>query len=142
MRLCGAVSAAGEAIMAMKNFPWGKLALAGGTLVGIAFTYYLRRGAGSEKNAALIPDIIEDEIDKVVDHLNRKFSKAWVTRGLDALTLATASSLSPTGKILLGILDEVEKWAAKQPTAVGTDRGAQKRQRAAEIYRDRHSVHA
>ncbi|EYF06959.1 hypothetical protein [Chondromyces apiculatus] len=128
--------------MAKKSFPWGKVALVGGTLAGVALAYYARRGAGSEKNAVLIPDVIEDEIDKVVDQLNERFDREWVTRGLDALTLGLAATLSPTGKLLLAVLDEVEQWASDHPNIAGINLGPVKRKRAADMFRERHPAHA
>jgi hypothetical protein len=52
----------------------GKAVGAGAVMYGL---YYLLSGAGSEQNAALIPDSIEDKLDMVVERLNKKFGKAW-----------------------------------------------------------------
>ena len=48
----------------------GKVALGVAGVAGSLLLYYALAGAGSEKNAALIPDSIEERLDKVVDELN------------------------------------------------------------------------
>jgi len=48
-----------------------------GTAVLMGGLYYLFSGEGSDQNAPLIPDSIEDKLDMVVDRLNKKFGNAW-----------------------------------------------------------------
>ncbi len=48
-----------------------------GTAALLGGLYYLVSGAGSEQNAPLIPDSIEDKLDMVVDRLNKRLGKAW-----------------------------------------------------------------
>ena len=82
--------------MARKAKPqgWIGLAIAGGAAaLGTAAYYYLRDGAGSEKDAALIPKVIEDQLDRVVDALNQHFGRKWVNLGLGALQKGLASVL-------------------------------------------------
>lgn len=73
------------------------LAVGGGLvgLVGCAALYYLMAGAGSEKNAALIPDSIEARLDTVVDALNDQFGKQWVDFGIAVLQAGLAKILPP-----------------------------------------------
>src|SRR5262245_2991141 len=52
---------------------------------GAFWLYYLLAGPGRRKNAALIPDAIEDRIDAVVEALDARFGKNWVNLGLGAL---------------------------------------------------------
>lgn len=78
-----------------ETFGAGLLVVGGGLLL-----YYLKAGAGSEKNAALIPDTIEKKLDMVVDKLNRKFNKRWGN-----LTIAALSAALP--KELVGLVNSV-----------------------------------
>lgn len=45
---------------------------------------YLQRGRGQD-NSPLVPDFIEDPIDRVVAGLNNAFGHQWVTRALNVL---------------------------------------------------------
>jgi len=70
-----------------------KVLMVGGGVLGGALLYYLMAGAGSEKNAALIPDAIEDRLDLVVKALDGRFGKVWVGRGIAALKSALSETL-------------------------------------------------
>lgn len=84
-----------------------------GTVIGIvgavamaglaAALYYLKSGVG-EADAALIPNAIEDRIDRVIAALNQRFGKQWVDRRLGELQTVIAASL-PTP--LVGLVDVV-----------------------------------
>lgn len=63
----------------------GKLLTGLGLSAVVGLLYYVVAGAGSERNAALIPDSIEARLDKVVDTLNRQYGKQWVAFALSAL---------------------------------------------------------
>lgn len=85
-----------------------KKALAATAAVGAGalFLYYLNAGAGSEKNAALIPDAIEDRLDDVVKALDGKYGKAWVNREI-AILKAGLSTILPAP--LVSLVDAVTK---------------------------------
>ena len=53
-------------------------------LVGWVALSYLKTGRGTN-NSPLLPDTIEDPIDRVVGALNNIFGQRWVTAGLNAL---------------------------------------------------------
>jgi hypothetical protein len=47
---------------------------------------YLRTGRG-RNNSRLIPDALEDRIDRLIEVLNREVGPRWVDLGLDALQI-------------------------------------------------------
>ena len=53
-------------------------------LLGFMAVAYLKTGRG-QSNSPLVPDRLEDPIDKVVATLNNIFGRRWVTAGLNAL---------------------------------------------------------
>ena len=53
-------------------------------LLGFVAMAYLKTGRG-QINSPLVPDRIEDPIDRVVATLNNIFGRKWVTAGLNAL---------------------------------------------------------
>jgi hypothetical protein len=59
------------------------LILLGAAVAGVLLLY-LKTGRG-ENNSPLIPDSIEDPIDRIVYALNQKFGRRWVNLGLDVL---------------------------------------------------------
>lgn len=65
-----------------------------GTAAAAFGLYYLVAGAGKEKNAALIPDSIEDQLDMTVEHLNNIFGKSWIQYAIDALQQALPAPLT------------------------------------------------
>lgn len=72
---------------------WGQVLAVGGAALLAGALYYVKAGAGSEKNAALIPDAVEDPIDQIVDTLNRTFGKNWVDLTLSVLEKALEHAL-------------------------------------------------
>jgi len=68
-------------------------------------------GAGSEKNAALIPDAIEDPIDKVVDGLNRKLGRNWGNSTLSDLEKVLENALPPETVALVKFIHKAELLA-------------------------------
>lgn len=89
----------------------GAAVLAGG--VGTVAYYYLKAGAGSKKNAAYIPDAIEDQLDMVVEALNRKFGTRWVDRGLSALQRALGRTLPPPLAAIIDVVYQAELRGAE-----------------------------
>lgn len=55
-----------------------------GVLLAVVGLIYLQTGRGKD-NAPLIPDALEDPMDRVVSALNQRFGHPWVTMGLDVL---------------------------------------------------------
>jgi hypothetical protein len=49
------------------------------------FLSYLQSGRGTSNNSPLVPDAIEDPMDRVVEALNDAFGHQWVTRTLNVL---------------------------------------------------------
>lgn len=110
------------------------LLAATGLLLGGFLLYYLKDGAGSERNAALLPDEIEDNLDRVVDELNRLFGRRWVDRGIAALEKSLSAILPTPVVALVSVVHETEKWAARQRTMGRPVSGLQKRRFAAARY--------
>jgi hypothetical protein len=74
----------GDGSMAKRGGDNGLLILGASLLVGWVALSWLKTGRG-ENNSPLIPDAIEDPIDRVVATLNNIFGQRWVTAGLNAL---------------------------------------------------------
>ena len=91
------------------------VAVAGLTVVGAMGLYYLTAGFGRENNAALIPDAIEDRIDHVVDVLNSKVGKRWVTWGAGQLKSFLRSYLPAPLVGLVDVVHAVEKESHRVP---------------------------
>jgi hypothetical protein len=98
----------------------GGIALASAGAIGL---YYLLTGAGKEKNSALIPDAIEDKLDRVVETLNRTFGKGW---GSYAVLALQATLPAP----LVGLVHFVH--VAEQQHGLSGD---QKRKHASQLWR-------
>lgn len=122
-----------------RRFPWlGVLGLGGVSLAALVSVVYLKWGAGSKKNSAVIPDMIEDEIDKVVDFLNKKYP-GWASKGMETLSRTLESTLPPTFGLLLKIVEQVEQQAAKAEQPVS---GPEKRRRAVDLFKQWYSAAA
>lgn len=93
---------------------WGPVLAVGGAIVGGALLYYVKAGAGSEKNAALVPDIVEDPIDQVVDALNRKFGKKWVDQTLSVLEKALEHALPAKTVAFVRLIHRAELMAKEE----------------------------
>jgi hypothetical protein len=93
--------------MAKKNNDdwWKILLFVGG---GALLLYYAQAGRGEDNNAALIPDSLEDRIDRVVAKLNNQFGQRWVTLSFDLLS-SYLKSVLPTDVVrLVGVIHQVE----------------------------------
>ena len=82
---------------------------AGVAIGGAAFSvYYLLAGA-REKNALLIPDSIEERLERVVYMLDRRFGRRWVDMGIDSLRSALTGHMPGPLAILIDVVYKVEK---------------------------------
>jgi len=79
---------------------------------GAALLHYLTSGVG-EADASLIPNSIEDRLDRVVEMLNRKFGKRWVNQALGTLRSGLASVLPPPLVALVEVVHQVERVGAQ-----------------------------
>jgi hypothetical protein len=68
-----------------KQVGFGKDLLAVAMAIGGTVLLVYALSGRNEQNSPLIPDAIEDPIDRVVAALNQKFGAQWVGYGLDAL---------------------------------------------------------
>lgn len=89
---------------------------------------YLRTGR-AQTNSPLLPDSIEDRIDRVVAALNGAFGPAWVNFGLNALQ-AQIERTMPGVAVLVGAVYRVEQAYGRAPRA-----GAIKKQAALRLVR-------
>lgn len=84
---------------------WWKLLL---LLLAAGGLYYTQVGLGKENDAALIPNNLEGQIDRVVAELNKRFGKHWVDWGMDALRSHLQKVLPPQVVALVGVISAVE----------------------------------
>lgn len=84
------------------------LLVGGVVVVGGLLLHYLTSGVG-EDDASLIPNAIEDRLDRVVDALNRRFGKQWVQYGIDTLRSGLASLLPQPMVQLVSVVQQVEQ---------------------------------
>lgn len=92
--------------------------------------YYLTSGAGSEKNAALIPDSIEKHLDDIVDALNAKLGKNWAKWGIPVLEVALSKTLPVPVTALISVVHHAEQIGLQRKLS-----GAQKRKLAVQMTR-------
>jgi hypothetical protein len=91
---------------------WWKLLL---LLFAVGGLYYTQAGRGEENDAALIPNSLEGQIDRVVAELNKQFGKRWVDWGMDALRLHLRKVLPPQVVALVGVVSAVELASRRTP---------------------------
>ena len=84
------------------------LLVGGVVVVGGLLLHYLTSGVG-EDDASLIPNAIEDRLDRVVGALNRRFGKQWVQYGIDTLRSGLASMLPQPMVQLVSVVQQVEQ---------------------------------
>lgn len=81
--------------MAKKNDDiLGKIAGLGALLAGLVILDYALFGR-RENDAALLPNRFEDQIDRAVAELDRRFTKQWVNRSLDSIQRSLQRALPP-----------------------------------------------
>jgi hypothetical protein len=78
--------------------------------LGAALLHYLRSGVG-DADASLIPNSIEERLDKVVEALNKKFGKRWVNRGVATLQAGLSTVLPAPLVGLVEVVHRVEHLA-------------------------------
>lgn len=88
---------------------WKVLAVLG----GVALMAYAVSGRG-KNNSALLPDAVEDPIDRVVAKLNEIFGERWVTAGLNYLQSRMALAM-PGAAAFVDVVHWVERNHAGQP---------------------------
>lgn len=91
---------------------WWKLLL---LLLAVGGLYYTQAGRGEENDAALIPNNLESQIDRVVAELNKLFGKRWVDWGIDALRSHLQKVLPPQAVVLVGVVSSVELASRRTP---------------------------
>lgn len=102
-----------------------KLLLFGLGTISVIGLYYLKAGYDHENNAALIPDALENRIDHVVDTLNARVGKNWVTWGAGQLKSYLQNTLPLPLVALVDVVYAVEQESRRIHMASNT-----KRQRA------------
>jgi hypothetical protein len=105
------------------NDGWKVALLFAGAFVGLA----ILTGGRGEQNSPLVPDILEDQIDRAVAGLNRIFGRQWVNNRLDYLQ-AQLELAMPGVAALVSVLH----WAEQQ---FGPRAGAAKKQAAIRLLR-------
>lgn len=98
--------------------------VASATALGVGLLYYLKAGL-AQSEATLIPDLLEQRLDKVVAALNRRFGKHWVEQALGTLKTGLETMLPAPLVALVEVVHRVEQLGQKQ----GWD-GLHKRQEA------------
>lgn len=91
---------------------WWKLLL---LLLAAGGLYYTQVGLGRENDAALIPNNLEGQIDRVVAELNKQFGKRWVDWGVDALRSQLQKVLPPPLVALVSVVAAVEQMSRNRP---------------------------
>jgi hypothetical protein len=100
---------------------WGWL------FVGVAALVVIYTQTGREENnATLIPDRLENQIDREVKVLNDRFGKRWVDSLLDVLAFSAQRALPQPLRTVLDVIISVEQMSRdrymspieKQQTAV------------------------
>jgi hypothetical protein len=111
--------------MAKKMSDGDKLLLFGLGTIGVISLYYLTAGYDRDNNAALIPDALENRIDRVVDTLNARVGKNWITWGAGQLKSYLRNTLPQPLVALVDAVYAVEQEARRVPMT-----SLMKRQRA------------
>lgn len=79
--------------------------------LGAVTLYYLKVGSDRENNAALIPDSLEDRIDRVVGALKARFGKNWGDWGAETLKSYLQNTLPRPLVALVNVVSTVEQEA-------------------------------
>ena len=87
-----------------------------GVIGVVALMAYAVSGRG-KNNSSLLPDAIEDPIDRVVAKLNQMFGERWVTAGLNYLQSQMALAM-PGAATFVNAVHWVEQNYAGQPGPV------------------------
>lgn len=114
--------------MAQKMGDEDKLLLLVLGVAGVLGLYYLTAGYDRENNAALMPDSLEDRIDKVVGELNARVGRNWGNWGAESLKHLLRKLLPGN---LVALVDVV--YAVEQESRRVAISGHAKRQRASAL---------
>jgi len=101
--------------------------IVGAVAAGIGL-YFLQTGVGAQNNSALIPDRLEERIDRLIARLNEMFGRGWVDFGLNALRYFARTELPPPMVELIDVVTEVEMLSRRTVMS-----GPAKRQLAIEM---------
>ena len=104
-------------------------AMTAATALGVGLLYYLKSGR-AEADASLIPNSIEQRLDRLVETLNQRFGKQWVTEALGALQAGLEKVLPAP---LVALVEVVQRDEKKGQEAGWS--GSQKLHHAAEMAR-------
>lgn len=94
-------------------------AMTAATALGVGLLYYLKSGAG-EADASLIPNSVEQRLDRLVEALNKRFGKQWVTEAMDTLQAGLTKVLPAPLVALVEVVHRVERqgkeagWSGSQ----------------------------
>lgn len=94
-------------------------AMTAATALGVGLLYYLKSGS-AEADASLIPNSIEQRLDRLVETLNQRFGKQWVTEALGTLQAGLEKILPAPLVALVEVVHRVEKkgqeagWSGSQ----------------------------
>jgi hypothetical protein len=83
------------------------LKIVGTVVLGVALVYLIT-GRG-KNNSSLIPDAVEDQIDHLIEALNRAFGQRWVDHGLNVLQAHIGRTMPQ-----LATLVQAVYWAEQQ----------------------------
>jgi hypothetical protein len=100
----GLRSAAGKAGLLGVLLPLGGVL----TLVGVGVYIYVSTGRG-RKDSPLVPNVIEERIDRLVEWLNTRFGKQWMDQRLDTVQTALSAAMPFPATALVGVVHQVER---------------------------------
>lgn len=108
--------------MAKKMSDGDKLLVGVSVGLGLIGLYYLTAGYDQENNAALIPDSLENRIDRVVNTINASVGKDWGYHGAATLKFILRSALPPHLVALVDVVYAVERESLRIRMASDTKR--------------------
>lgn len=94
-------------------------AMTAATALGVGLLYYLKSGTG-EADASLIPSSVEQRLDRLVEALNKRFGKQWVTEAMGTLKAGLEKVLPAPLVALVEVVHRIEKqgqeagWSGSQ----------------------------
>jgi hypothetical protein len=80
----------------------GGVTVALGLLLAVSVYAYVKSGRG-KANSWLIPDAVEDPIDRVIEALNQKFGHKWVNFGLNAVQIYIERTIPGAAALVNGV---------------------------------------
>jgi len=93
---------------------WEKIGLALLALLVGGLVYYAQTGKGEENDAALIPNDLERDIDRVLAAFNERFGPQWVDQGIAMLRWYLRRTM-PQVVALADVVAEVELQSRSWP---------------------------